>query len=1161
MPALGNVMILLAVCLLITDAKPLDKVIVESWAQKVEGYLLKLAEEGLKTKELQREYDKAVYTVENKDGLETIKSVKDLLGNYFVKKEQAAKKLAEEVAELHDKFYTNSKLQHNAKVTNLKDLGVDHYTDKDIVKTLPDLEFDTLFKMRVSKSKSAIKISDQVVRNDKNLIETVYWSSKLDEMFKKNLADDPELRWQNFGSVEGVLRQYPSSEWQTNFAGFHIDYDPRMRPWYIGATSGPKDIVIILDCSLSMKGKRLRMAKEIAKTVLNTLTKQDFVNVICGHASNWDEVGKWYQYDTEVLSCQKDRLVPASTSHRKDLTEKINNLQAGGTSELKAAFKKAFELLKGRAKTGCQSIIIFVTDGEDNDGDPVRCGQGYYTRSGYVPGQLCKYDWAKVWNEVEAINKYMNPRTRIFSYLTNDKGEEFPGKLSCDNNGYMKRLVDNENIISQMQEYYSFLASNTISINNVTWTAPYLDASGLGLMVTVAMPVTSKLTNRTIGVVGIDATLEEIENILQNDQWGSVYAFLINDEGETIFHPLLRPSTELVDDPIFIQISDLEQRDGEPKEFSKVQEAMMDGKTGSYRIENAIRSIPKGDFQDGVVLVTSPSTYFYTSIKDSVYAFAFNLADSDVDFRRPLRPKNQSDGQILYYSYLEAYNLSSVRKELGGLYDKLDVKYNLPAYPNIYISLDRPSVMLAPKTYCHPNDYLFHYNISTIAVEAHRIINGITNSTGCPNSMFNAAVRPDVMVTSKMESIWLKRNHETLKDVRWTYVGTRSGVFIALPGHRTRRNYDPTRRPWYQRTLVNPAKTAVSNAYMDDSGIGKVITISQAVFQGIPTEKPNCSGVHNLRGGCRCVSHRQCLSGKCRSYSANRTLCAGDRVEAVTALDVLYRDFHRRVYELMTAPDGERSCGANYTCPDGIHTCQTKCYLVDNLANLVTDPSFLTVSTTDEREYKRVSLGRKEGDVMKRLIQRGIFQQNLRIDFQGVCSVSPYAPKVTLEGLLKTPEQEDDYYKNKGPIPPFRNEYGCIQDVVGYSADDSALGADGIISGSVEGPCRSGNYFITALPQTNLYLLVIENWSEHRQSYFYNFNCHISNRVYDAGAFRIVNGTCAHIETKVPLNTKKKCPGLRNVKLKCSYNSGITFSIPCLQTLLFIGMILWKIEW
>lgn len=87
-------------------------------------------------------------------------------------------------------------------------------------------------------------------------------------------------------------------------------------------------------------------------------------------------------------------------------------------------------------------------------------------------------------------------KTRIFSYLTADDGEEFPGKLACDNEGFMKKLTDEENIISQMQDYYSFLASNTISISNVTWTSPYLDASGLGLMVTVAIPVISKFTNK-----------------------------------------------------------------------------------------------------------------------------------------------------------------------------------------------------------------------------------------------------------------------------------------------------------------------------------------------------------------------------------------------------------------------------------------------------------------------------------------------------------------------------------------------------------------------------------------------------------------------------------------------------------------------------------------
>ena len=41
-----------------------------------------------------------------------------------------------------------------------------------------------------------------------------------------------------------------------------------------------------------MEGKKFHLAREAAKTVLKTLTKHDFVNVICAHESHWDEVGK-----------------------------------------------------------------------------------------------------------------------------------------------------------------------------------------------------------------------------------------------------------------------------------------------------------------------------------------------------------------------------------------------------------------------------------------------------------------------------------------------------------------------------------------------------------------------------------------------------------------------------------------------------------------------------------------------------------------------------------------------------------------------------------------------------------------------------------------------------------------------------------------------------
>jgi len=58
--------------------------------------------------------------------------------------------------------------------------------------------------------------------------------------------------YQYFGSSLGFLRVYPGRPWQRNVIGFREDYDPRFRPWYSAAISGPKDVVIVVDTSRSL---------------------------------------------------------------------------------------------------------------------------------------------------------------------------------------------------------------------------------------------------------------------------------------------------------------------------------------------------------------------------------------------------------------------------------------------------------------------------------------------------------------------------------------------------------------------------------------------------------------------------------------------------------------------------------------------------------------------------------------------------------------------------------------------------------------------------------------------------------------------------------------------------------------------------------------------
>ena len=73
------------------------------------------------------------------------------------------------------------------------------------------------------------------------------------------------------------MKTYPSTKVNCN------DYDPRFRPWYVSATTGRKNVIIIIDVSGSMYQdipSRISLAKEAATNVVNTLGPADTVAVL-----------------------------------------------------------------------------------------------------------------------------------------------------------------------------------------------------------------------------------------------------------------------------------------------------------------------------------------------------------------------------------------------------------------------------------------------------------------------------------------------------------------------------------------------------------------------------------------------------------------------------------------------------------------------------------------------------------------------------------------------------------------------------------------------------------------------------------------------------------------------------------------------------------------
>ena len=79
-----------------------------------------------------------------------------------------------------------------------------------------------------------------------------------------------------FGTSNGMFRIWPAQH--SEVCGV---LDTRIRPWFVAASSGPKDVVIVIDKSGSMSAlNRWNLAVNAAKSVINTLTIGDHFNVV-----------------------------------------------------------------------------------------------------------------------------------------------------------------------------------------------------------------------------------------------------------------------------------------------------------------------------------------------------------------------------------------------------------------------------------------------------------------------------------------------------------------------------------------------------------------------------------------------------------------------------------------------------------------------------------------------------------------------------------------------------------------------------------------------------------------------------------------------------------------------------------------------------------------
>uniref|UniRef100_A0A8C7QLX5 VWFA domain-containing protein n=1 Tax=Oncorhynchus mykiss TaxID=8022 RepID=A0A8C7QLX5_ONCMY len=426
----------------------------------------------------------------------------------------------------------------------------------------------------VNTMQSDVQVPTNVYNKDPYILNGIYMSEALNDVFANNFKKDPTLTWQYFGSSSGFFRIYPGIKWTPDSNGVAA-FDCRNRNWYIQAATSPKDIIIVVDISGSMKGLKMTIAKHTINTILDTLGENDFVNVIAV-----SQPSTQHQWPCTLKQC-------LLISHFKVL---VDDLHVKGEGKVAKAMKESFKILNEGQGSLCNQAIMLITDGAMEDFKDV----------------FEEFNWP-------------DRRVRLFTYLI---GREMTFAdntkwIACNNKGYYTHISTLADVQENVMEYLHVLSRPMVINHNhdIIWTEAYMDsvlfatkAQSLLLMTSVAMPVFSKKKETLshgilLGVVGSDIPLLEVMKLAPRYRLGPHgYAFLITNNGYILAHPDLRPLVSSA-----------------AVELVLLRTAMVKGETGTLSL-NVRASVDKAKRP---MFLTND--YFYTTINDTPFSFGMVL--------------------------------------------------------------------------------------------------------------------------------------------------------------------------------------------------------------------------------------------------------------------------------------------------------------------------------------------------------------------------------------------------------------------------------------------------------------------------------------------------------------------------------------------------------
>ena len=313
-----------------------------------------------------------------------------------------------------------------------------------------------------------------------NMKQSICTYADLEEEFKNvKFKHGLTNSWTYIGLQDGHFRTWPMRARGRDQTIDHPylesckPYDPRRRPWYSAASTGPKDVILLADRSVSMLassghasvGNSLwGSAQRALLSLMDTFISADFVNVVL------------FSSDAQALWTGA-ALAEANPENRQKLQKKIRGATPSGSTNVVAGFEKSIDLfirgMKEGTSSNCSRIIILLSEGSDT-----------------------RLRTSEVLSTIEDLQKKLESETgtraSVFSYSIGPEADEsLAQQIACANEGLWAPVRRYEDPLSDMNNYMEGIAVSRAKQGPV-WVDPYEDAGGLGQVTTVSKPVFSQ---------------------------------------------------------------------------------------------------------------------------------------------------------------------------------------------------------------------------------------------------------------------------------------------------------------------------------------------------------------------------------------------------------------------------------------------------------------------------------------------------------------------------------------------------------------------------------------------------------------------------------------------------------------------------------------------